>query len=211
MYRYSSFSAPKLDIVQQILPNNNVVISIAQSVIEISTYGGTTLGSINIPCQQNEHNGATAFTCGDLLYDASTSRTCSSFTSTHVLAGTSDNTLHLFDIVHSFESIVNYDVKSPSIKVQSNGHLTCVAGQDGFIRFLDGKFRSMEVLNKIEAHSGSIKDMCMKSDGRTIITCGTIKKPINPYDKNSPCHVSKLQFYIVLTSLYLSYDLFNII
>lgn len=41
----------------------------------------------------------------------------------------------------------------------------------------------------IEAHSGSIRDVCMQSDGRTLITCGTSKRAINPYDPKSPCHV----------------------
>ena len=59
----------------------------------------------------------------------------------------------------------------------------------GNIRILDGKFRSPDVTKMIEAHSGSIRDVCMQSDGRTLITCGTSKRAINPYDPKSPCHV----------------------
>jgi len=60
----------------------------------------------------------------------------------------------------------------------------------GNIRILDGKFRSRDVTKMIEAHSGSIRDVCMQSDGRTLITCGTSKRAINPYDPKSPCHVN---------------------
>lgn len=54
---------------------------------------------------------------------------------------------------------------------------------------LDGKFRSREVTKTIEAHSGSIRDICMQSDGRTMITCGTTRRALNPYDPNSPFQV----------------------
>lgn len=46
----------------------------------------------------------------------------------------------------------------------------------------------------IEAHSGSIRDVCMQADGRTLITCGTSKRAINPYDPKSPYHVSTHSF-----------------
>jgi hypothetical protein len=42
----------------------------------------------------------------------------------------------------------------------------------------------------IEAHSGSICDVSMQADGRTLITCGTSKRAINPYDPKSPFQVS---------------------
>jgi WD40 repeat protein len=76
----------------------------------------------------------------------------------------------------------------------------------GCLRLLDGKFRSAEVLKVLEAHSGSIRDVCMQADGRTLITCGTSKRPINPYDPKSPCHVSSIFFSterFIIFSLYL--------
>lgn len=64
----------------------------------------------------------------------------------------------------------------------------------GSLRILDGKFRSNEVNRLIEAHTGSICDVSMQADGRTLITCGTSKRAINPYDPKSPFQVSKSLF-----------------
>jgi WD40 repeat protein len=47
-----------------------------------------------------------------------------------------------------------------------------VAGYDGTLRLLDGKFRSSDVLMSMPAHIGAIKDFCLQSDGRTLVTCG---------------------------------------
>jgi hypothetical protein len=46
------------------------------------------------------------------------------------------------------------------------------------------------VTQLIEAHTGSIIDVCMQGDGYSLITCGTSKRAINPYDPKSPFHVS---------------------
>lgn len=56
----------------------------------------------------------------------------------------------------------------------------------------------------IEAHSGSIRDVCMQSDGRTLITCGTSKRAINPYDPKSPCHVRFNYFAVIQYWLFLA-------
>ena len=90
------------------------------------------------------------------------------------------------------EPLMMYDVVSPVISVQNNGHVIAVAGVDGNIRLIDGKLRSNKIIATIEAHTGSISDMHLQANGtgagdmRNLITCGLSKRVINPYDTNSP-------------------------
>lgn len=61
-----------------------------------------------------------------------------------------------------------------------------VAGQDGKLRLLDGRLRSQAVLHTLDAHSGPVHDMAVSPDGLTLITCGTIGRPVNPADPKGP-------------------------
>ena len=222
MYPFSSFPATA-DGIMQLLPNQNTLIAVGCSKIRMLTHGGGGLGSWRIdhcPRPNMMHGGMnmlssadTAFTCADLIRDPLFPRTSSAYIASSLIAGTSSAGAYLFDLTQSVDSpIMVYNVFQPTVKIQSNGHLIAVAGQDGKcdfistslrnyvlyanilltvgnIRILDGKFRSPDVTKMIEAHSGSIRDVCMQSDGRTLITCGTSKRAINPYDPKSPCHV----------------------
>lgn len=195
MYRYSSFSTH--DIVQQLLPNQNILVAVGQSSIGLSTYGGASVASMGInscPAKRRTIPAAVTeerrFTCSDFLYKQASSRISSAFVADHIIVGSSDGEAYVFDLQHFLSPVMTFAVDHAPVCIQSNGNLVCVGGVDGCVRFLDGQFRSSEVTSCIEAHSGTITDMCMQSDGRTLITCGTLRLPINPYDKHSPFNVS---------------------
>jgi len=195
MYRFSSFATNANDVVQQLLPNQNILAAVGQSFIGLSTYGGVSVASIGInSCPAKHSNVPTSeerqFTCSDFLYKQAESRISSSFVADHIIVGSSDGEAYVFDMQHFLSPVMTFNAERPPSCIQSNGILVCVGGVDGCVRFLDGQFRSSEVTSCIEAHSGTITDMCMQSDGRTLITCGTLRKPINPYDKHSPFQVS---------------------
>lgn len=197
MYRYSSFSTHANDVVQQLLPNQTILVAVGQSSIGLSTYGGASVASMGInSCPAKRSTVLAAFTeerhftCSDFLYKQASSRISSAFVADHIIVGASDGEAYVFDLQHFPSPVITFAVDSAPACIQSNGNLVCVGGVDGCVRFLDGQFRSSEVTSCIEAHSGTITDMCMQSDGRTLITCGTLRKPINPYDKHSPFNVS---------------------
>lgn len=191
MYRYSSFSTH--DVVQQLLPNQTILVAVGQSSIGLSTYGGALVASMGInSCPSKRRTEERRFTCSDFLYKQASSRISSAFVADHIIVGSSDGEAHVFDLEHFLSPVMTFAVDRAPACIQSNGNLVCVGGVDGCVRFLDGQFRSSEVTSCIEAHSGTITDMCMQSDGRTLITCGTLRLPINPYDKHSPFNVSTL-------------------
>lgn len=78
----------------------------------------------------------TAFTCADLIRDPLFSRTSSAYAASSLIAGTSSAGAYLFDLTQSMDSpIMVYNVFQPTVKIQSNGHLIAVAGQDGQYAF----------------------------------------------------------------------------
>lgn len=198
IHKYSSFPA-SIDTISGIIPNFDSIVTVGYGQIGVFSHGGLTLSSIKFfdcPSFCGELLISGGFTCGDIIRDPNVPRSTNTYLSNTIVAGTSTENTYLFDLNNTFGSrpIAIYNVSCPSVKIENNGHMTVVAGKDGNIRFLDGKFRSMEVINTIEAHSGSIRDMSMQFDGRTLITCGTSRRAINPYDLNSPFHVSVLIF-----------------
>lgn len=179
--RYSSFGAVP-DMVTRIVPNQHNIVCFGQSKISLRGYGGVSLGSINLDVSTYQSYGQyIGYTCGDCIRSPSISRGSSSYFATSIVAGTSANWAFLYDltVLHDVP-VMTYNVVSPSVQILSNGHLMVAAGYDGSLRLLDGKFRSSEVLTTLEAHLGSIKDVCLQDDGRTLISCGMISKPTAP-------------------------------
>lgn len=174
--RYSSFAAVP-DMVTRIVPNQHNVVCFGQSKISLRGYGGVGLGSINLDVNTYQ----SYFTCGDSIRSPGISRSSASTFATSIVAGTSSNWAFLYDLTVLHDTpVMTYNVASPSVQMLSNGHLIVAAGYDGCLRLLDGKFRSSEVLTTLEAHLGSIKDVCLQDDGRTLISCGMISKPTAP-------------------------------
>lgn len=146
MLPFTSFPASS-DGIMQILPNQNTLISIGCSKIRMITHGGGGLWSWKIDCCPNPtimgggikmlSSAETAFTCADLIRDPTVSRTSSAYVASSLIAGTSSAGAYLFDLTQSVDSpIMVYNVFQPTVKIQSNGHLIAVAGQDGASRIL---------------------------------------------------------------------------
>lgn len=140
MFPFSSFPASS-DGIMQILPNQNTLVSIGCSKIRMMTHGGGGLGSWKIDHCPNPSvmggmkmlsSAEAAFTCADLIRDPTVSRTSSAYLASSLIAGTSSAGAYLFDLTQSVDSpIMAYNVFQPTVKIQSNGHLIAVAGQDG--------------------------------------------------------------------------------
>lgn len=141
MERFSSFPAVH-DTISQILPNHSSLVSVSFSKIRMLTHGGAGLGTWSLNhCPKPTMMGTSmnllsssdaAFTCADLIRDPTISRTSSSYMATSVIAGTSANGVYLFDLSQAIDSpVMVYNVAQPSVRIQSNGHVIAVAGQDG--------------------------------------------------------------------------------
>ncbi len=190
---YSSFLASH-EYIPQILPNLNSVFSVSQSKICMHSYGGLPFGTITCPNFDNTEFSMDSFSAADMIRDPNVHRFSEAGPLSHIIAGTASNMAYIFDsnLVSGVDSVLpfmQYDLKSPVVKIVSTGHLFVAAGYDGNVRLLDGKLRSANVIKTLDAHSGTINDMCVMPDGRTLITCGLAARKINPYDPNSPSQV----------------------
>lgn len=167
------------DIVTQLLPNHSSIVCITNSKISVRSHGGLSHGGISsLEMAVSLNDNTLCYTCGDLVRSPSVSRYSSEYMASSIMVGTSTSWAFMYDLGTLHDTpLMSFNVTAPTVKTLSNGHLTVVAGYDGNIRLLDGKFRSTEVLNAMQAHAGSIKDICMQSDGRTVITCGLASSP----------------------------------
>jgi hypothetical protein len=185
--RYCSF--PSADAISQLLPNHSTVMAVGQSSIKIHSQGGVCLGSMKISGCTATDGGPQrgTFTCADLVRDASMARSSPGYVASSVIAGTSDKGAYLFDLSQGLhQPLLMYNLQQPTVKMLSTGLFLIAAGSDGSLRLLDGGFRSNRITKTLEAHSGSIRDMAVSEDGFTLLTCGTSKRALNPYDTKSP-------------------------
>ena len=195
-YRYSSFLTNELnEPVIQLIPLRSYIVSVCLSSIRIHTIGGLPLGKIcnaptimpDIHLLNDDSIMYATFTCAVGIRPSQSLVTADNVGPTHIIAGTSYNTSYAFDInIMNGNPLIEYDIGSPAVIVQASDTHIAIACFDGKIRFLDTRLRNSTILYVLEAHSGPIRDICLHPDGVTILTCGLIGRPINPYDPKSP-------------------------
>ena len=181
--RYSSFRAQ--ESVLDILPCEHTVFTVGEQTIRGFSYGGVLRSKFSLASNR--------FTCGEMVYfEQQDNMYGSTGKLEYIIAGTADNSALLIDpLAQTKEALMKFDVGAPVVKIERNSHIIACAGNDGIIRLFDGKLRSPKLINKIEAHSGAIRDMHLNRqeiDDKTLFTSGFSKRAINPYDKNSPFH-----------------------
>jgi WD40 repeat protein len=190
--RYSSFTASE-EPVFQLITIHSCILSVSMSAIQMHTVGGLSLGKFSTaPTGINEDGNETIFsyTCAVALRPPGALVTADSVGSTHILAGTSSNFAYIYDIsVQGGDPLMIYDVCSPTVCVRSSDLHLAVAGADGKVRLLDSRLRSMQITHTFDAHTGPVRDLCLQPDGLTMLTCGVISRPVNPFDPKSPVNV----------------------
>jgi WD40 repeat protein len=195
--RYSSFMASDSPIFDVISLGGSIA-TVSQTQIRLHTEGGLSFGTI---CSAESlrrglsaaddvvgfSGGAAVLPSGGLATSGRDLRP------THIIAGSSTNHAYAFDVhMVDAEPVVTYDVGAPTVCVRSSGSGIRVAlgGADGKVRLLDGRLRSRGVDSVLEAHSGAVSDVCLQPDGVTMLTCGVIGRPVNPFDAKSPVNVT---------------------
>lgn len=193
--RYSSFtSSDDAAPITQLVPLNSCVASVSANAIRMHSVGGLTLGRL---CDVPYHDATAVadaipmmFTCAAALRPSQALVTANNVGLTHLIVGTNTSAAYAYDInVFGGEPLLEYDTGSPAAATvcvrASDAHLA-LAGADGKVRLLDTRLRSRGVQHTLEAHSGPVRDMCLQPDGVTMLTCGVISRPVNPYDPKSP-------------------------
>jgi WD40 repeat protein len=179
--KYSSFrvaESPVLDI----LPCYRNILSVTSDVLRMHTIGGAPLLNYNKPTTGSD---SFQFTSASYLRDY-TQEQCPPV---NVLAGTSTNILSVFDLSYG-QPVGLFNVETASVKVKSNNTYVATAGNDGRVRLLDGGLRTQHIIHTLTAHTGSILDVALQTDGYYLITCGMSGRALNPYDPKSPIIVS---------------------
>jgi WD40 repeat protein len=193
--RYSSFMACE-ESISQLIALQNCIISVSESSIQMHTPGGLSLGKFcAAPSGLNADGTETAFsfTSAAALRPPGALVTAETVGLTHILAGTLSNFAYIYDINNvGGEPLVEYDVSSPTVCVRASDSQLAVAGADGKVRLLDSRLRSQSVVHAFDAHTGPVRDLCLQPDGLTMLTCGVISRPVNPFDPKSPVNVSIL-------------------
>ena len=193
--RYSSFVSSEDGVaspIVQLVPLASCVASVSRTSIRMHTLGGLTLVRLGTVPQPTEAAATTTptevtFTCATALRPSQALLTAGNVGPTHIVAGTSASVAYAYDLeAYAGEPLLEYDVGSAATCVRASDTHLAVAGMDGKVRLLDSRLRSKAVQHTLDAHSGPIKDLCLQPDGFTMLTCGVIGRPVNPYDPKSP-------------------------
>jgi WD40 repeat protein len=190
--RHSSFMACE-ESVLQLIPLQSCILSVSQSSIQMHSVGGLSLGKFcSCPSGLNDEGVETPFllTCAVAFRPPGGLVTAESVGPTHLLAGTSSNFVYIYDInMPGGSPLLEYDVSCRTVCIRASDAQIAVAGVDGKVRLLDSSLRNQSVIHTFDAHSGPLSDLCLQPDGLTMLTCGVISRPINPYDPKSPINV----------------------
>lgn len=190
--RYSSFAVSE-EPVFQLITLHSYILSVSMTAIQMHSLGGLSLGKFcSAPTGVNEdgEEAVFSFTCAAALRPPGALVTAESSGSTHILAGTSSNFAYIYDInIPGGDPLLIYDVGSPTVCVRASDLHLAVAGADGKVRLLDSRLRNMQVTHTFDAHTGPVRDLCLQPDGLTMLTCGVISRPVNPFDPKSPVNV----------------------
>jgi hypothetical protein len=193
-HRYSSFMASD-SVVSDIIPLGSSIASISQSQVRLHSDGGLVFGTICVASNFAERYIPTddvqnmKFSCGAALYHAA-GMIGGEDRPTHLVTGTTTKLSLAFD-VHMVDAdpVITYDATAPTVCIRTNGRRVALGGGDGKVRLVDGRLRSRSIDAVLDAHSGSVLDLCLQPDGYTMLTCGIIGRPVNPYDSKSPINV----------------------
>ena len=206
-HRYSSFMASD-SAVSDISPLGSSIASISQSQVRLLSDCGLVFGTIcaasnfaerYIPAEDVQN---LKFSCGAALYHAA-GMIGGEERPTHLVTGTTTKLSLAFD-VHMVDAdpVITYDATAPTVCVRTNGRRVAFGGGDGKVRLVDGRLRSRSIDAVLDAHSGSVLDLCLQPDGYTMLTCGIIGRPVNPYDSKSPINVRAYVFLFLSCASY---------
>ena len=195
--------------VPQVITLPSCVLSVSMSAIQMHTVGGLFTGKFcTAPTGMTEEGEEAfhSFTCAAALRPPGALVTADSVGDTHILVGTSSNFAYMYDInVLDGDPLLVYDVCCPTVCVRASEAHLAVAGTDGKVRLLDSRLRNMNVTHTFDAHTGPVRDLCLQPDGVTMLTCGMVSRPVNPFDPKSPVNVSSplfLLFLLLVSSYY---------
>lgn len=187
MDRYASFKVSESPVLD-LLPMYESIASVTEKSIRVHSRGGMPLATFDMLGDNSEFT----FTCGNVVKYA----TESGHIPLSILAGTSTQYVNIYDAATA-SALGSFDTECPTVRMSSNAYYVAVAGSDGKVRLMDPRLRSPHVIHTLAAHTGSITDMVLDTDGFSLATCGMNGRALNPYDPKSPIIVSNRCYVLI--------------
>ena len=186
MQKYSSF-IPSGTSISEIFPIHKSVLSVSQSALRIHSQGGLPFSSFSNPPDFDGNSNAHFYTCGVVFRPPGPLLNSSDIYPTHLLAGTSSDNVHVYDISALGPPIATFNTGVASIccRTTTSGLYVAIGGGDGKLRLLDGRLRMKKIAHTLDGHSGLVSDFSIEPDGVSLVSCGLSKRSVNQYDPNS--------------------------
>jgi hypothetical protein len=185
MDRYASFKVAECPVLE-LLPMYESIASVTERSVRVHSRGGVPLATFDLLGDDSDFT----FTCGNVVKYAAES----GHIPISILAGTSTQYVNIYDAATA-SALGSFDAEYPTVRISSNAYYVAVAGSDGKVRLMDPRLRSPHVIHTIVAHTGSITDMVLDTEGYSLATCGMNGRALNPYDPKSPIMVcNSIQF-----------------